>query len=68
MEIDDTLDYQVYICDQCHFLYNEDRGEPHQGIPPRTHVQDLPKDWRCPNCGADKTMLRCCQAADGFVF
>ena len=65
--MDNTLDYQVYMCDVCHYLYNEANGEPLQGILPKTRVEDFPEDWKCPYCGAGKLMLRCCQDVDGFV-
>jgi len=65
--MENLLDYQVYICDQCHFLYNEAKGDPDCEIAPGTRLENIPEGWRCPNCGADKSMLRACQDVDGFA-
>jgi len=44
-----------YICLACGDIYDEDLGSPEHGIPPGTRFEDLPPDWECPYCGADKT-------------
>jgi rubredoxin len=33
------------------YTYDEARGDPDHGIPPGTRLEDLPDDWRCPDCG-----------------
>lgn len=43
-----------YQCTVCGYIYNEDEGDPYSGIPPGVKFEDLPKDWVCPVCGADK--------------
>ncbi len=42
-----------YICDVCGYIYDESRGEPHNGIPRGTKFEDLPQDYTCPVCGLD---------------
>ena len=37
-----------YICAICGYIYDEKRGEPHNGIKPGTKFEDLPDDYKCP--------------------
>ena len=43
-----------YICDVCGWEYDEDSGDPEQGITPGTKFEDLPDDFLCPLCGVGK--------------
>jgi rubredoxin len=43
-----------YVCDVCGYLYEPENGDPDNGIDPGTAFEDLPDDWTCPVCGADK--------------
>ncbi len=43
-----------YQCTVCGYIYDEDDGDPDGGIPPGTRWEDLPDDWVCPVCGAEK--------------
>ncbi len=43
-----------YVCSVCSYTYDESRGIPEAGIAPGTRWEDLPADWKCPWCGADK--------------
>ncbi len=45
-----------YQCQVCGHIYDPDRGEPAQGIPPGTAFEDLPELWVCPVCGSPKSM------------
>jgi len=45
---------QKYLCTVCGYVYDPERGDPGSGIAPGTAFKDLPKDWVCPECGADK--------------
>lgn len=45
---------KTYKCCVCDYLYREEKGEPQKGIPELTEWQDLPQDFRCPICGANK--------------
>lgn len=43
-----------YSCDLCGYEYDPVEGDPDNGIPPGTPFEDLPEDWVCPICGAEK--------------
>jgi methylamine---glutamate N-methyltransferase subunit C len=45
---------QQYECDVCAWVYDENLGDPDGGIKPGTLWKDIPDDWVCPDCGADK--------------
>lgn len=44
-----------YICGVCGFVYDPEKGDPTQGIPPGTPFEELPDDWHCPRCKREKT-------------
>lgn len=44
-----------YVCALCGFVYDEDLGDEDHGIAPGTKWEDLPEDYACPLCGADKS-------------
>lgn len=43
-----------FACRYCGFVYDEAAGLPEEGIAPGTRWEDLPEDWFCANCGAEK--------------
>ena len=43
-----------YVCTACGFVYDEEKGDPDNGIAPGTKFEDLPDDYVCPWCGLDK--------------
>ena len=43
-----------YECEVCGYVYDPDQGDPDNGIDPGTAFEDLPDDWTCPVCAADK--------------
>ncbi len=43
-----------YKCTVCGHIYDPEKGDKEQGIPPGTSFDDLPDNWTCPVCGADK--------------
>lgn len=43
-----------YVCDLCLWTYDEEKGDPENGIAPGTKFEDLPNDFECPLCGAGK--------------
>lgn len=45
---------QKWICEVCDYIYDPEKGDPDQGIEPGTPFEDLPDDWRCPDCGVGK--------------
>ena len=44
-----------YVCDLYGWEYDEELGDPENGIAPGTKFEDLPDDFVCPLCGADKS-------------
>jgi len=44
-----------YRCTVCDYIYDPEEGEPDSGIDPGTPFEELPDDWLCPVCGADKS-------------
>ncbi|MDR0955051.1 MAG: rubredoxin [Rikenellaceae bacterium] len=45
---------EKYVCDVCGWIYDPEKGDPKGGIAPGTAFEDLPADWACPVCGAEK--------------
>lgn len=43
-----------YKCTVCGYEYDPAVGDPSQGIQPGTPFDQLPSDWKCPQCGASK--------------
>jgi rubredoxin len=46
---------QKYICTICGYVYDPELGDPDNDIESGTKFKDLPDDWVCPVCGADKS-------------
>ncbi len=46
---------QKYTCNACGHIYDPALGDPEHGIPTGTRFEDLPENWVCPVCGAEKT-------------
>lgn len=40
-----------YCCEVCDYVYDEARGEPHEGFPAGTAWSAVPDHWACPDCG-----------------
>jgi rubredoxin len=38
----------------CGYVYDPDLGDPENGVPAGTPFEDVPEDWVCPKCGAEK--------------
>ena len=43
-----------YVCDVCGYVYDEETGDPDNGIAPGTKWEDLPEDFACPLCAVGK--------------
>ncbi|MCF8373099.1 MAG: rubredoxin [Bacteroidales bacterium] len=43
-----------YRCVVCGHIYDPEIGDPDSGIKPGTAFEDIPDDWHCPVCGAEK--------------
>ena len=48
-------EYRKYECTVCGHIYDEAAGDPDSGIEPGILWEDLPDDWRCPECGVGKS-------------
>lgn len=46
-----------YVCDACGWVYDEELGDPENGIAPGTKFEDLPDDFACPLCGVGTDMF-----------
>ncbi|ADC61075.1 MULTISPECIES: rubredoxin [Allochromatium] len=44
----------TYQCLVCGLIYDEAQGWPDDGIAPGTKWEDVPSDWKCPECGVGK--------------
>ena len=42
---------QVASCTGCGYVYDEARGDVHEGFPPGTPWSAVPDSWTCPDCG-----------------
>ena len=45
-------------CLVCGYIYDPAKGDPDGGISPDTPFGELPDDWVCPECGAEKDMFK----------
>ncbi|MGV6857470.1 MAG: rubredoxin [bacterium] len=45
---------KAYMCVVCGYIYDEAEGAPEDGIAPGTAWEDVPADWKCPECGVGK--------------
>lgn len=43
-----------YLCIICGYVYIPEDGDPDNGVEPGTSFEDIPDDWTCPICGAEK--------------
>lgn len=43
-----------YKCKVCGYIYDPEKGDPDNGIKPGTTFENIPDNWVCPVCGADK--------------
>jgi rubredoxin len=48
------LNLPKYKCIKCGYIYDPLKGDPENNIKPVVLFEDLPHDWRCPVCKADK--------------
>lgn len=44
-------------CKLCGYVYDEEVGEPDNGIDAGSKFDDLSDDYKCPICGAAKNMF-----------
>ncbi|MFQ6001718.1 MAG: rubredoxin [Anaerolineae bacterium] len=48
---------EKWECLVCGYIYDPAEGDPEGGIAPGTSFEELPDDWVCPQCGAEKEMF-----------
>jgi len=46
---------EKYVCTICGYVYDEELGDPDNGVEPGTKFEDVPEDWVCPLCGVPKS-------------
>ncbi len=51
---------QKWICLACDHIYDPEAGDPDNGVAPGTAFEDVPDDWRCPECGVGKDFFEPC--------
>jgi len=44
-------------CSVCGYVYDPAAGVPDEGIEAGTPFENIPDDWVCPDCGADKSFF-----------
>lgn len=47
-----------YECSICGYIYDPKEGDPGSGVEPGTPFENLPDDWVCPVCGAEKSAFK----------
>ena len=48
-------EFKQWQCFFCGYIYDEATGDPEEGIAAGTRWEDIPEDWSCPGCGAQKS-------------
>ena len=48
---------QKYRCIICGYIYDPELGDPDGGVKQGVTFEQLPDDWVCPICGADKSQF-----------
>ncbi len=43
-----------YRCEVCGYIYDPEVGDPENDVAAGTAFENIPDDWTCPICGADK--------------
>ncbi|WP_240866810.1 rubredoxin [Streptomyces gilvus] len=46
--------FRKWMCLNCGYIYDEEVGDPEEGLVPGTRWEDIPDDWTCPDCGTSK--------------
>lgn len=48
---------EKWKCLACEYVYEEEKGDPENGVQPGTKFADIPDDWVCPICGVPKNQF-----------
>lgn len=43
-----------YVCTICSYVYDPKIGDMENNVKPGTDFKDIPEDWSCPICAANK--------------
>lgn len=43
-----------YVCSVCGYIYDPEKGDPEGNVKAGTRFEELPAEWVCPVCGAEK--------------
>ena len=46
-----------YRCELCGWIYDPAKGDPNNSVEAGTPFEEVPEDWTCPLCGADKSQF-----------
>ncbi len=46
-----------YVCSVCGYVYDPEDGDPDNGVETGTSFENVPDDWTCPVCGAEKELF-----------
>jgi rubredoxin len=46
---------EKYVCTVCGYIYDEEVGDPDNGVEAGTKFEDVSEDWVCPLCGVPKS-------------
>lgn len=46
-----------HLCGGCGFIYDDSQGYPEVEVRPQMKFPDLPREWVCPICGAEKDLF-----------
>lgn len=46
-----------FVCKVCGYIYDPVKGDPESNVQPGTAFEDLPDNWVCPVCGAQKNQF-----------
>ena len=44
-----------YVCGMCGYIYDPAVGDADSGVAAGVEFENLPDEWVCPLCGADKS-------------
>ena len=59
----------LHECRACGYVYEPEKGDSKNNIPPNTLFEDLPQTWRCPVCGTSQKVfakVKSSNVASGF--
>lgn len=49
-----AVELRTWMCIICGWIYSEKNGLPEDGIAPGTRWENVPRYWKCPECGVGK--------------